>query len=547
MFCRMSSIISTKSQKTFQNLSKKQKEKLEDLISANPSVDTLRPYKSSWYDASSVSLSWTPMFHILQTENYSLAEKLVADGWELNDDLGFDKDNCERRMMDTLTYFIYRNKTEPVTFMLSHGVNPSYVLDATSHASEYTPLMLAIEQKNVEIVKSLLDHGANPNAVYDDNTVLHYLFLNMTFDVDFPVYKKIYELLLKHGVKYDVPNTDSMLPYIISNIIFNYSKTKSICTWQHMIVATILEHDKRTPNQSVKDFMVMYYVSIGDMNTIHKWRQLGGNLVTNGYDMNVLHVAAQNNQPKILLDVLENNKIDVNYSSDEYETPLYYACNKGNIECIRILLDHGAVITMKILEMASHTGNVKTVTALVHHMLTKKRYLQLKYIMMIADANIPERDKHALLEALIKHTDFTVVKQVIEEVKSSHTDVGIFLFTVATRRLTQLTVQELVKFDKPNNIESDDAVLPSIPKDVLIDIALSVALSPKSERGMKVTTIMNNMSPSKSDMLEFLSKRYKLKSPKLADYKTADLKRMIVQEERKFRENVRTIITRSFY
>lgn len=547
MFCRMSSIISTKSQKTFQNLSKKKKEKLEDLISANPSVDTLRPYKSSWYDASSVSLSWTPMFHILQTEDYSLAEKLVADGWELNDVLGFDKDNYERRMMDTLTYFIHRNKTETVTFMLSHGVNPSYILDATSHASEYTPLMLAIEQKNVDIVKSLLDHGADPNAEFDDNTVLHYLFLNMTFDVNFHVYKKIYDLLLKHNVKYDVPNTDSMLPYIISNIIFNYSKTKSIRTWQHMIVDTILAHDKRSPSQSVKDFMIMYYVSIGDVTNIHKWQQLGGNLVTHGYDMNVLHVAAQNKQPKLLLYILENNKIDVNYSSDEYDEPLYYACKNGNIECVRILLDHGANITMKILEMTCQTGNVKTITTLVHHMLTKKKYSQLKYIMAIADANMSESDKHVLLETLIKRADFAIVKQVIEAVKSSHTDEGIFLFTIATRRLTQLTVQELVKFDKPSNTETDDMVLPSVPKDVLIDIALSVALSPKSERGMKVTTIMNNTSPSKSDMLEFLSKRYKLKSPKLADYKSADLKRMIVQEERKFRENIRTTITRSFY
>lgn len=73
--------------------------------------------------------------------------------------------------------FLLRNDTEVVRLVLSNGanVNESFSMKSTENESiNWSPLMLAIERQNLEVVQLLLEKGCDYNQAVRGQTPLEY-------------------------------------------------------------------------------------------------------------------------------------------------------------------------------------------------------------------------------------------------------------------------------------------------------------------------------------------------------------------------------------
>eukprot|EP01118_Nematostelium_gracile_P007685 TRINITY_DN2514_c0_g1_i1.p1 TRINITY_DN2514_c0_g1~~TRINITY_DN2514_c0_g1_i1.p1 ORF type:complete len:379 (+),score=74.31 TRINITY_DN2514_c0_g1_i1:45-1181(+) len=60
----------------------------------------------------------------------------------------------------------------------------------------------------------------------------------------------------------------------------------------------------------------------------------------------IIHYAAKYGRQKLLKILLETNRYDVNSRNLEGRTPLYFASSKGYLECMKLLLNHGATVDL---------------------------------------------------------------------------------------------------------------------------------------------------------------------------------------------------------
>lgn len=102
----------------------------------------------------------------------------------------------------------------------------------------------------------------------------------------------------------------------------------------------------------------------GQMPVYKFLREKGAKVKTTG-GYGAIHGAAKKGDGLILKDLIEKDKLDVNEMSEGGLTPLMYAFEVGNLENAKILLAHGADISIKskeeasVLNYAALSGNLK--------------------------------------------------------------------------------------------------------------------------------------------------------------------------------------------
>ena len=205
-----------------------------------------------------------------------------------------------------VSYGKYRSQHDGVRvaqLLLEHGADVN-----TRRDDHWTPLHIASHFGDIEIVRLLLDHGADPeaNAEGDKGSKpLHQVSYGKYRSQEDGV--RVAQLLLEHGADINTRRNDHWTPLHIASHFWNID-----------IVRLLLNHGA-DPEANAE----------GDMGEKPLHQVSSGN---NRFQEDGVRVA------QLLLE----RGADVNTRRNDHQTPLHAASCFGNVEIVRLLLDHGA-------------------------------------------------------------------------------------------------------------------------------------------------------------------------------------------------------------
>ena len=213
--------------------------------------------------------------------------------------------NAKNHWSETALHVVSRGRQDSqggarvAKLLLEHGVGVN-----TRRRDHCTPLHVASCFGKLEIVRLLLDHGADSNAETRRG-------LKLLHQVSFGMYEcqedgvRIAELLLTHGAEVDARNKDHWTPL---HIACQNGKLE--------IVHLLLDNGAEVNAETVDGLKPLHSLSYGEYRS-------------------------QEDGVRVAQLLLERGA-DVNTRRNDHRTPLHVASYYGNIEIVRLLLDHGA-------------------------------------------------------------------------------------------------------------------------------------------------------------------------------------------------------------
>jgi len=222
----------------------------------------------------------------------------------------------------SLLYSSKKGNETVVDFIL--GLGPVIDINIRNQFGD-TPLMLASQYGHDSIVYKLLTYNANVDRFNKDyNTALALASTNG--------YEKVVELLLCYNANITKENVNKKTALTLA------------CENGHMKVAELLLKYGRK------------------RNLIHE-NELS----------QILLKSTELGYQSIIENILSDPRVNVNTYDEERNTPLHYACEKNNLEVVKLLLDHKANIESKnsdlntALLIACDKGNEDIVKLLLSH------------------------------------------------------------------------------------------------------------------------------------------------------------------------------------
>ena len=200
----------------------------------------------------------------------------------------------------------YRSQEDGVRvaqLLLEHGADVN-----TRRDDHWTSLHAASYFGNVEIVRLLLDHGADPEASaegYMGDKPLHKVSVGEYRSHEDGV--RVAQLLLERGADVNTRRNDHQTPLHAASYFGNVE-----------IVRLLLDHgaDPEANAEGSMGEKPLHKVSVGEYRSQEDGVRVGQLLLERG--------------------------ADVNTRRNDHQTPLHLASYFGNVEIVRLLLDHGA-------------------------------------------------------------------------------------------------------------------------------------------------------------------------------------------------------------
>jgi ankyrin repeat protein len=252
----------------------------------------------------------TPLHLASYYGNVEIVRLLLDNGADLDAATG----NMGDKPLHKVSYGKYRSQEDGVRvaqLLLNHGVDVN-----TRCKDDWTPLHLASYFGNVEIVRLLLDHGADLDAATRNmgNKPLHQVSYGKYRSQEDGV--RVAQLLFDRGADVNARRKNDRTPLHLASYYGNVE-----------IVRLLLDNgadlDAATGNMGDKP---LHKVSYG------KYR-------------------SQEDGVRVA-QLLFDRGADVNTRGKDGWTPLHLASNYGNVEIVRLLLDHGA-------DLDAATGNME--------------------------------------------------------------------------------------------------------------------------------------------------------------------------------------------
>lgn len=125
-------------------------------------------------------------------------------------------------------------------------------------------------------------------------------------------------------------------------------------------------HDKREMKRPEKE----REVTLDSPRALLRRMRLRQSVAT---EEDLLHFAISRDDAKAAKSILDNGHVDVNAMRPPGVSALHQACASGNLQCIQVLLDHGADIETKTwqgqsaLHVAARYGNFEAAELLIHN------------------------------------------------------------------------------------------------------------------------------------------------------------------------------------
>ncbi len=233
-------------------------------------------------------------------------------------------ENAQKEFTQTQSYgklmcWIGMGRKDVAKILIQNGisVNPS------EEELMATPLSLAIQKIDDELVEVLLEKGADPNypLKYDSYPIFYAISTDSYDPIKTP---KILELLLKYGANIN-QSTES------SNVLSSAFYKPQLPVIQLLI-------DKGADFESIKDTVLLK--CLNDKKLFEFVLSKGANLNISDTDGNNLLMLAIKNQDQELFDFLID-KVDIHAKNLNGEDALFAAVQADNIEMIKVLLEKG--------------------------------------------------------------------------------------------------------------------------------------------------------------------------------------------------------------
>lgn len=255
------------------------------------------------------------------------------------------------------------------------GLSPLLVVDTMLYKG-FTPLIMAAQLGHVDIVRYLLDQGADFNKKLNneefgatplDQAIVfgHLEILKMLLDSGAALnsnslysaaengYLPIVQELVKRGVKLD-DEGDIALVAAAENGHFDVVKWLLVngVTLKPMVNAS------RAP--------LLLAVKNGHEDIVAELLDRGAQIdIVTDNKSTLLHIAVKNQHLTVVAKLLKYGKIDINQSNESGLTPLKEALVSGNLDMVKMLLDHGAKIESIDISFAAKGGQLSVLEELI--------------------------------------------------------------------------------------------------------------------------------------------------------------------------------------
>jgi ankyrin repeat protein/urea transporter len=236
------------------------------------------------------------------------------------------------------------NKIEELKYILNEENVNYYDYDIR------TPLHLAVEKENNDIVELLLSKGASINIKDNFGNTPANLANTKNYLKSFFITNKD-----KNIKETDTINMIQTYDYTFLNININQEL--------YTLLSTKLINEK--DNKIFQPFLLCGLASINDLENIRKLHSYGIELIQYDYDRrNALHIAAANGNVIVLNYLIHYaNQWDISEIDNWGNSPLYEACINNHENCVNSLLASNAKINM---------NNEKTINILGWAIISKK-------------------------------------------------------------------------------------------------------------------------------------------------------------------------------
>ena len=413
--------------------------------------------------------------------NQSFIHYIVTNGWDEDPNclemLKLLSKHCEKSILD-----VGRSSDNSTALDLASVLNKPKMFECligigVTVKSKKSPLMMAIENKNLSVVKLLLKKGVDVNLGDEENIPLVFATKNNDFE--------LVKLLLEHEAneKYVPHDNKEKIPLIIAIKNNNYEIVKILleygaiekflndkCHTSSLVLAIKIDNPKivellllygaNADSKSVfkngeKLTLLIYTIKCNSPNHLAVIKhllefkadanaQIDNNktalhqavlynsesvleiLVENGANINAkdsngktpIYLAIESQKPNFLLQLVKLGA-DLNYQDNQNKTPLHICVDKGYIDLAKILLEHKA--NTNIQDSQKKTP--------IHHAIASKN---LDFVKLLAEngANLEQRSFKD--------------KNILEYAKS-----------IGHRNIIQVIVQQMMK-NSEAKVENDE-------------------------------------------------------------------------------------------
>ena len=284
-----------------------------------------------------------------------------ADGMHPIDLINFEKDN-----MDILKFMVDNGADYKFKFFLAIGSNDvksvkkmlkTENVNQTVSEIKLTPLMLACEYGNMEIIQLLIDKGAEVNQIdasgksaivytisSDKLEIARYLIdkgaeLNLFYDGISPLIKAIIEekwefaeLFIEKGANVNAFQT--ITPMDVTLFKQNYDFADYLIE-KGADINLKGDHGNTALYNAAKE---------GDLESVNFLLNKGAKAdIKNSYGYSPLAIASYNGDLQIV-NILINKGADINSTDEEGNKPIHHAASGGNLEIVKMLHKRGANI-----------------------------------------------------------------------------------------------------------------------------------------------------------------------------------------------------------
>jgi ankyrin repeat protein len=238
--------------------------------------------------------------------------------------------------------------------LLEMGIHPN-LLNHEDHQVEFRlPLHIAVDKKNIKLVKLLLENGAKPSAPY----------INIHVPLESAINQKntkMVQLLLKYGADPNHKLRNSLLHLATRNnllkimeLLLQHRADPEVQVEGHYFyhpplrdaqsveaIRLLLKYGAETVPEKMKDFLV-WPIGKGQVDVIREFIRIGVPVRSADLWNNAIRGSYHHDQMMPICKLLLEAGLDVNLSIKYYGSPLIRAIRYRDLELVKLFLQYGA-------------------------------------------------------------------------------------------------------------------------------------------------------------------------------------------------------------